>query len=128
MRLDIIDIGEEDVRKKVEDILKNRSRDQRYHLHKHFQKFKTLEEAKQNKPARLTQENWDDLCAYWSSPNVQVCITLMFKLKFSTYLLVFHIILFLYRKDVPRIRRIGKKELHLTTKVHEPLSLFEMKL
>lgn len=68
MRSDIIDIGEEDLRKKVEDILKNRSRDQRYHLHKHFQKFKTLKEAKQNKPARLTQENWDDFCAYLVKP------------------------------------------------------------
>ncbi|KAJ0075731.1 hypothetical protein Patl1_34930 [Pistacia atlantica] len=74
LHMQIEDIGDEAIQEKIEQLLKNRSRNVWYKLHKHFKKFTTLEEAQRNKSkeSSLTQDNWNLLCKYWSDPNVKV--------------------------------------------------------
>ncbi|KAK4477905.1 hypothetical protein RD792_017170 [Penstemon davidsonii] len=55
----------------VLDLLKNRTRSQRYRLHKHFLKHSTTLEAIEDQPEMLSKENWMALCAYWSDPKDQ---------------------------------------------------------
>ncbi|KAJ0111729.1 hypothetical protein Patl1_02028 [Pistacia atlantica] len=50
LHMEIEDIGDEAIQEKIEQLLKNRSRNARYKLHNHFKKFTTLEEAQRNKP------------------------------------------------------------------------------
>ncbi|KAJ0046168.1 hypothetical protein Pint_05237 [Pistacia integerrima] len=50
LHMEIEDIGDEAIQEKIEQLLKNRSRNARYKLHKHFKKFTTFEEAQRNKP------------------------------------------------------------------------------
>ncbi|XP_031281724.1 uncharacterized protein LOC116140237 isoform X2 [Pistacia vera] len=73
LHMEIEDIGDEAIQEKIEQLLKNRSRNARYKLHKHFKKLTTLEEAQRNKTKEngLTQDNWNLLCKYWSDPNVK---------------------------------------------------------
>ncbi|KAJ0094923.1 hypothetical protein Patl1_16153 [Pistacia atlantica] len=72
LQMEIEDIGDETIQVKIEQLLKNRSRNARYKLHNHFKKFTTLKEAQKNKPKEnsLTQDNWNLLYKYWSDPNV----------------------------------------------------------
>ncbi|CAA0826848.1 Unknown protein [Striga hermonthica] len=50
------------------DRMKSSSRQVRYRLHKHYKKYATLQEAKNNKPPFcVSKENWDELCDYFAS-------------------------------------------------------------
>ena len=66
MQLDIVDGENDGVIDKIQQILKHRSRNARYTLHKHFNKFDSVEDAKANKTnfENLTQDNWETLCTY----------------------------------------------------------------
>ncbi|KAL3834513.1 hypothetical protein ACJIZ3_009249 [Penstemon smallii] len=70
MKLDIVGLDREK-KMMVLDLLKNRTRSQRYRLHKHFLKHSTTLEAIEDQPKMLSKENWKALCAYWSDPKVQ---------------------------------------------------------
>ncbi|KAJ0100416.1 hypothetical protein Patl1_21256 [Pistacia atlantica] len=74
LHMEIEDIGDEAIQEKIEQLLKNRSRNARYKLHNYFKKFTTLEEPQRSKPKEnsLTQDNWNFLCKYWFDPNVKV--------------------------------------------------------
>ncbi|KAJ0042670.1 hypothetical protein Pint_18585 [Pistacia integerrima] len=74
LHMEIEDIGDEAIQEKIEQLLKNRSRNARNKLHNYFKKFTTLEEAQRNKPKEnsLTRDNWNFLCKYWFDPNVKV--------------------------------------------------------
>ncbi|KAJ0103175.1 hypothetical protein Patl1_05607 [Pistacia atlantica] len=74
LHMEIEDIGDEAIQEKIEQLLKNRSRDAWYKLQNHFKKFTTLEESQRNKPKEnsLTQDNWNLLCKYWFDLNVKV--------------------------------------------------------
>ncbi|KAJ0044889.1 hypothetical protein Pint_05535 [Pistacia integerrima] len=73
LHMEIEDIGDEAIQEKIEQLLKNRSRDAWYKSQNHFKKFTTLEEAQRNKPKEnnLTQDNWNLLCKNWFYPNVK---------------------------------------------------------
>ena len=66
MRLDIVDGEDEGVIDNIQQILKHRSRNAWCTLHKHFNKFDSIEDAKANKPNfdNPTQDNWEALCTY----------------------------------------------------------------
>ncbi|CAA0816657.1 Unknown protein [Striga hermonthica] len=50
------------------DRMKSSSRQIRYRLHKHYKKYATLQDAKNNKPPFCaSKENWDELCDYFAS-------------------------------------------------------------
>ncbi|KAL3835531.1 hypothetical protein ACJIZ3_010267 [Penstemon smallii] len=70
LKLDIVGLDREK-KDMVLDLLKNRTRNQRYKLHQHFLKHPTKEEALLDVPSELNEENWESLCAYWSDPKVQ---------------------------------------------------------
>ncbi|CAA0819334.1 Unknown protein [Striga hermonthica] len=56
------------VRHCLVDRMKSSSRQIRYRLHKHYKKYATLQEAKNNKPPFCaSKENWDELCDYFAS-------------------------------------------------------------
>ena len=73
-QLDVVDVEDDFIIDKIQQILKYRSRNARYKLHNHFKKFDLVEVAKANKPnfGKLTQDNWEDLCTYWNDPKVNV--------------------------------------------------------
>lgn len=52
--------------------LQARGKDVRSRLRKYYLKFSSDAEARRNKPANVSQENWDELCDYWSNPLTQV--------------------------------------------------------
>ena len=52
MLLDIVNGGDDGVIDKIQQILKHRSRNARYTLHNHFNKFDSIEDAKR-KQAKL---------------------------------------------------------------------------
>ena len=66
MQLDIVDGEDEGIIDNIPQILKHRSRNARYTLHKNFNKFVSIEDAKANKPNfnNPTQDNWEALCTY----------------------------------------------------------------
>ena len=66
MQLDIVDGEDDGIIDKIQQILKHRSQNPRYTLHKHFNKFDSVEDAKANKPnfENLTQDNWETLYTY----------------------------------------------------------------
>ena len=74
MQLDIVDGEDDGIIDKIQKNLKHRSRNARYTLHKHFNKFDSVEDEKANKPnfENLTQDNWETLCTYWNDPIVKV--------------------------------------------------------
>ncbi|CAA0812260.1 Unknown protein [Striga hermonthica] len=56
------------VRHCLVDKMKSSSRQVRHRLHKHYKKYATLQEAKNNKPPFCaSKENWDELCDYFAS-------------------------------------------------------------
>ncbi|CAA0821922.1 Unknown protein [Striga hermonthica] len=62
-----------DVRHCLVDRIKSTSRQMRYRMHKHFKKYATLQEAKDNKPPFCaSKENWEELCDYFSSAKFKV--------------------------------------------------------
>nr|GMC69556.1 Transposase, Ptta/En/Spm, plant [Ipomoea batatas] len=54
------------------NIFKVRYRNYKHELHKEFLKYDSTIEAKLHVPKGLTQDNWNELCDYWSKGNVQV--------------------------------------------------------
>ena len=74
MQLDIVDEEDDGIIDKIQQILKHRSWNARYTLHKHFEKFDSIEDAKENKLnfENLTQDNWETLCTYLNDPIVKV--------------------------------------------------------
>ncbi|CAA0840349.1 Unknown protein [Striga hermonthica] len=56
------------VRHCLVDKIKSTSRQLHYRMHKHFKKYATLQEAKDNKPPFCaSKENWEELCDYFAS-------------------------------------------------------------
>ena len=73
MKLNVVDLKvDPQVTKHVTSLLKMRTRDQRYKLHKYYKSFPSDKEARKHKPSTLTDDNWKSLCDYWSKPKVQV--------------------------------------------------------
>ncbi|XP_050219177.1 uncharacterized protein LOC126669688 [Mercurialis annua] len=72
MRLSILNRQDEDVTRRIDDILKRRSKDCRYKWHQHFLKFDSVDDAIINKPRSCRDDDdWKNLCIYWSNPTVQ---------------------------------------------------------
>ena len=74
MQLDIVDGEDDDIIDKIQQILKHQSQNAGYTLHKHFNKFDLVKDAKANKPnfENLIQDNWETLCTCWNDPIVKV--------------------------------------------------------
>ena len=73
MRLKIQGLETEPIVKKtVNGLLSGQFRNRRYALHKYYEKFESDEMARENRPAKVTKEQWDDLCDYWSKDVVKV--------------------------------------------------------
>ncbi|XP_031107366.1 uncharacterized protein LOC116012037 isoform X3 [Ipomoea triloba] len=73
MRLDVVNFREDSrIFECVENIFKVRYRNYKHELHKQFLKYDSTTEAKLHVPKGLTQDNWNELCDYWSKGNVQV--------------------------------------------------------
>ena len=73
MRLKISGLdSEERVKTTINGILNGQFRNRRYALHKYYETFKTDAIAHQNRPEKVTEEQWTDLCDYWLKENIKV--------------------------------------------------------
>lgn len=95
MRLDVVNFQEDSrVFQCVENIFKVRYRNYKHELHKKFLKYNSTTEAKLHVPKGLTQDNWNELCDYWSKGDVQVrCFVRL--IKYILYSLVIITIIYL---------------------------------
>ncbi|CAA0817471.1 Unknown protein [Striga hermonthica] len=68
-----INLDDPGVKRCVIDKVQASSRQKRYRLHKHYKKYSSHEEAKNNKPSFCaSQENWEDMCELFASPKFKV--------------------------------------------------------
>ena len=68
-----VNVDDPGVKNSLIERLKGSSRQARYRFHQHFLKYRSLEEAKNNKPPTFPDEDkWKELCDYFSTPEFLV--------------------------------------------------------
>ena len=76
MRLKIPGLdSEERVKTTINGILNGQFRNCRYALHKYYETFETDAIARQNRPEKVTEDQWITLCDYWWKENVKACLS-----------------------------------------------------
>ena len=69
----VLDLTQDHVKRSLEKQLADRFRNWRCDLHKHFKKFKTVEEAKRHRHESVSNpEDWDYLCDRFASEEFKV--------------------------------------------------------